>query len=176
MRTVFTLNGYFQQANNTQNIAPEQHTRTEPHDTRKTAPQYTRHTSTGVLFHNCPALPLHSCTWCFFRNKWRSSHAAARVRSVCLTKQVQTGTSLRHRVAFNVIPGLIRSTMSLKVRDLARLFTLHADGTLQRRSLCFNLLRPTRFNIKKFYVVPTLRLCVLYGAQNKQQLLPYKTL
>jgi hypothetical protein len=34
----------------------------------------------------------------------------------------------------------------------------------------------TRFNIKKFYVVPTLRLCVLYGSQNKQQLLPYKTL
>jgi hypothetical protein len=28
----------------------------------------------------------------------------------------------------------------------------------------------TRFNIKKFYVVPTLRLCVLYGSQNKQQL------
>jgi hypothetical protein len=25
-------------------------------------------------------------------------------------------------------------------------------------------------------VVPTLRLCVLYGSQNKQQLLPYKTL
>jgi hypothetical protein len=34
----------------------------------------------------------------------------------------------------------------------------------------------TRFNFKKFYVVPTLRLCVLYGSQNKQQLLPYKTL
>jgi hypothetical protein len=34
----------------------------------------------------------------------------------------------------------------------------------------------TRFNIKNFYVVPTLRLCVLYGSQNKQQLLPYKTL
>jgi hypothetical protein len=37
-------------------------------------------------------------------------------------------------------------------------------------------LRTTRFNIKKFYVVPTLRLCVLYGSQNKQQLMPYKTL
>jgi hypothetical protein len=34
----------------------------------------------------------------------------------------------------------------------------------------------TRFNIKKFYVVPTLRLCVLYGSQSKQQLLLYKTL
>jgi hypothetical protein len=37
-------------------------------------------------------------------------------------------------------------------------------------------LHTIRFNIKKFYVVPTLRLCVLYGSQNKQQLLPYKTL
>jgi hypothetical protein len=36
--------------------------------------------------------------------------------------------------------------------------------------------RTTRFNIKKFYVVPTLRLCVLYVSQNKQQILPYKTL
>jgi hypothetical protein len=42
-----------------------------------------------------------------------------------------------------------------------------------------NLLKPSgnfTFNIQKFYVVPTLRLCVLYGSQNKQQLLPYKTL
>jgi hypothetical protein len=30
--------------------------------------------------------------------------------------------------------------------------------------------------MKKFYMVPTLRLGVLYGSQNKQQLLPYKTL
>jgi hypothetical protein len=37
-------------------------------------------------------------------------------------------------------------------------------------------LHTTRFSIKKFYVVLTLRLCVLYGSQNKQQLLPYKTL
>jgi hypothetical protein len=45
-----------------------------------------------------------------------------------------------------------------------------------------NLLKPSgnftyyQVNIKKFYVVPTLHLCVLYGSQNKQQLLPYKTL
>jgi hypothetical protein len=32
------------------------------------------------------------------------------------------------------------------------------------------------FNIKKFYVVPTLLLYVLYGSQNKQQLLPYRIL
>jgi hypothetical protein len=48
-------------------------------------------------------------------------------------------------------------------------------GTLTFQSLAVTL-RTTRFNIKKFYVVPTLRLFVLYGSQNKQQLLPYKTL
>jgi hypothetical protein len=37
-------------------------------------------------------------------------------------------------------------------------------------------LHTTRFNIKKFYVVPILHLCVLYGSQDKEQLLPYKTL
>jgi hypothetical protein len=46
-------------------------------------------------------------------------------------------------------------------------------GLLTFRGLAATLC--TRFNIKKFYVVPTLRLCVLYGSQNKQQLLPYKT-
>jgi hypothetical protein len=34
----------------------------------------------------------------------------------------------------------------------------------------FNLLKPSgNFNIKKFYVVPTLRLCVLYGYQNNAE-------
>jgi hypothetical protein len=37
-------------------------------------------------------------------------------------------------------------------------------------------LHTTWFNNKKFYVVPTLCLCDLYGSQSKQQLLPYKTL
>jgi hypothetical protein len=53
-------------------------------------------------------------------------------------------------------------------------------GTLDCKLLTFQSLAVTshtiRFNIKKFYVVPTLRLCVLYGSQNKQQLLPYNTL
>jgi hypothetical protein len=34
----------------------------------------------------------------------------------------------------------------------------------------------TRFNIKKFHVVPTLRLCVLYGSQNKRRLFRYTAL
>jgi hypothetical protein len=34
----------------------------------------------------------------------------------------------------------------------------------------------TRLNIQKFYVVLILRLCVLYGYQNEQELLPYTAL
>jgi hypothetical protein len=34
----------------------------------------------------------------------------------------------------------------------------------------------TRCNIQKFYMLLTMYVCVLYGSQNKQQLLPYKTL
>jgi hypothetical protein len=33
-----------------------------------------------------------------------------------------------------------------------------------------------RFNIQKFYMVLTLRLCVVYGSHNKQRLLPYTEL
>jgi hypothetical protein len=41
---------------------------------------------------------------------------------------------------------------------------------LKTKHICFTTtLRTNRFNVKKFYVVPTLRLCVLYGSQNKQQ-------
>jgi hypothetical protein len=57
-------------------------------------------------------------------------------------------------------------------RSSAALFHTY---TLTFSSLAVTL-RTTRFNVKKFYVVPTLRLCILYGSQNKQQLLPYKTL
>jgi hypothetical protein len=38
------------------------------------------------------------------------------------------------------------------------------------------VLRTTRINIQKFYVVLLLSLCVLYGYQNKQLLLPCTTL
>jgi hypothetical protein len=34
----------------------------------------------------------------------------------------------------------------------------------------------TRFNIKEFCMLLTLRLCVLYGPQNKHQRLPYTSL
>jgi hypothetical protein len=45
-----------------------------------------------------------------------------------------------------------------------------------------NLLKPSgnftyhQLNVQKFHMLLALRLCVLYGSQNKQQLLPYKTL
>jgi hypothetical protein len=65
---------------------------------------------------------------------------------------------------------LLPSTLSPIYHSQPRLF--HPVGP---SSLAVTL-RTTRFNIKKFYVVPTLRLCVLYRSQNKPQLLPYKTL
>ena len=37
-------------------------------------------------------------------------------------------------------------------------------------------LRTTRFKIKKFRILITSHLCVLYGSQNKEQLLPYTAL
>ena len=42
----------------------------------------------------------------------------------------------------------------------------------------YNLLKPTghvmhqQFNIQQLYVLPTLRLCVLYLSENKQRLVP----
>jgi hypothetical protein len=62
---------------------------------------------------------------------------------------------------------------------LAALFTPRAmckapDGAFNFLSLAVTL-RTTRFSVKKFYAVPTLRLCAFYGSQNKEQLLPYKT-
>jgi hypothetical protein len=60
-------------------------------------------------------------------------------------------------------------------------YSTHLKRYFKSARHIINLLKPsgnftyTRFNIKKFYVVPTLCLCVLYGSQNKQQLLPYKT-
>jgi len=36
--------------------------------------------------------------------------------------------------------------------------------------------RTTRFNIQKFYMVLTFRLCILYGSHNKQRLSPYTIL
>jgi hypothetical protein len=50
-----------------------------------------------------------------------------------------------------------------------------SDNWINLYSLAVTL-RSTWFNIKNVYIVVTLRLCVLYGSQNKQQLLPYKTL
>ena len=44
--------------------------------------------------------------------------------------------------------------------------------------LWINLLKPTghvmhqQFNIQQLYVLPTLYLCVLYGPENKQRLVP----
>jgi hypothetical protein len=76
--------------------------------------------------------------------------------------------------------GELPSPLQLCGRDCWRnrltqmcLYVSHPVLTFQSLAVT---LHTTRFNIKKFYVVPTLRLCVLCGSQNKQQFLPYKTL
>ena len=47
--------------------------------------------------------------------------------------------------------------------------------TLTFRSLAVTLCTAT-FKIKEFFMLITLHLCVLYGSQNKQQLLPFTAL
>jgi hypothetical protein len=61
------------------------------------------------------------------------------------------------------------------VRVMLPLFCFVSSILFNFQSLAVTL-HTIRFNIKKFYVLPTLRLCVLNGSQNTQQLLPYKTL
>jgi hypothetical protein len=49
---------------------------------------------------------------------------------------------------------------------------METEAILTFQSLAVTL-RTTRFNTETFYIILTLRLCVLYGSQNKQQRLPY---
>ena len=60
------------------------------------------------------------------------------------------------------------------ISALMRSYTL-CEASLTFKSLAITL-RTTMFKIKKFYMLITLHLCVLYGSQNKQQLLPYTAL
>jgi len=43
-------------------------------------------------------------------------------------------------------------------------------------AIIFQKQSTARFNINKFYIVITWNLCVLYGSENKQQILYYTTL
>jgi len=64
-------------------------------------------------------------------------------------------------------------------RSLRQATRLASEG-LSWIFLWFNLvketLRNTMFDIQIFYIVMIWNLCVLYGSQNKQQILPYATL
>jgi hypothetical protein len=70
-------------------------------------------------------------------------------------------------------PAKQRSQVQIIMRLVIYSSSLSCNLTFQSLAVT---LHTARFNIKQFYVVPTLRLCVLYGSQNKRQLLPYKTL
>ena len=74
------------------------------------------------------------------------------------TEEKKSLEVLRHRWEYNIKTGV--KEIGLKVVDWV------------------NLLKPTghvmhqHFNIKKFYVLPTLYLSVLYLSENKQRLVP----
>jgi len=60
------------------------------------------------------------------------------------------------------------------------ILTVHllAIKIIKMHGTCVNLLKPTcyvmhhQFNIQQLYALPTLYLCVLYLAENKQRLVP----
>jgi len=64
-------------------------------------------------------------------------------------------------------------------RNRMRITTVATENQI---SFVINLLKPrdyftyTRFDTQNFYMVLTLRLCVLYGSQNKQRRLSYTAL
>jgi hypothetical protein len=80
-----------------------------------------------------------------------------------------------HCFVFRMSPKPLLSYFRTRKQKRMSDNTRYSVGILIFQSLAVTL-HTTRFKIKKFYAVPTLRLCVLYGSQNKQQLLPYKTL
>jgi predicted flavoprotein YhiN len=90
--------------------------------------------------------------------------------------QVYTASYLSHR-----LENLQSSTKS---NLLGKIFPQICESrniiTVVRRALFEEslavTLRATRFYIQEFYAVLTLRLCVLYGSQIKQQHLPYTPL
>jgi hypothetical protein len=103
---------------------------------------------------------------------WLMAQILLRLSNLCVwIREMDEACSMNEETKLYV-PALVGNAVE------QRLF-----GTLKSLwKIYINLLKPsgnftqTRFNIKKFCVVPTLRLCVLYGSQNKQQLLPDKTL
>jgi hypothetical protein len=78
------------------------------------------------------------------------------------------GKEVRHFSPYVIVVCLMMLSLA---HDIPRLFVGCLIGDEWKGCLPVTL-HTTRFNIKNFYVVPTLRLCVLYGSQNKQQLFP----
>jgi hypothetical protein len=62
-----------------------------------------------------------------------------------------------------------------RIIQFGRLRSWMQDNISHTNFLNPSALLTTTFNIKKLYMVHTLRLCVVYGPQNKQQLWPYTT-
>jgi hypothetical protein len=101
--------------------------------------------------------------------RWRPYSGRSEKRTKCYTptSPLSLSVSSEGKVTGEVVPA-----HAMKVCRGGAQSYLHSFLTFQSLAVT---LRTNRFNIKKLYVVRTLRLCVLYGSQNKQQLLPYKT-
>ena len=69
----------------------------------------------------------------------------------------------------------IATEVQYRQRNSQKEIHIGQNNTLTFQSLAATL-RTTRFNIQKSCVVFTLRLCDVYGSQNKQRLLHYITL
>ena len=84
--------------------------------------------------------------------------------NLALRQIILTAALRRFPQHLQVITGTVQ-----KIRPRQSVNPLFSPVTFQ--SLAINL-RTTRFNIQKFYMVLTLRLCVLYECHNKHRLLP----
>ena len=71
-----------------------------------------------------------------------------------------------------------KKLQNLKRTRLLKKYNIEKKENLDKLIAELNLLKPTgyvmhqQFNIQQLYALPTLFLCVLYSAENKQRLVP----
>jgi hypothetical protein len=124
----------------------------------------------------------YECCCLYMANLQHYSYSLCHWRSITplqtlsvLNPYSRSTTRVLTRAERNVFPWHNLEGIIQKTAAFLQTF-IHFCGATQSLNTCVTKSVWHFFNIKKFYVVPTLRLCVLYGSQNKQQLLPYKTL
>ena len=118
-------------------------------------------------------------------NEIDAKRSAKRIKIMCHEKYIQDKLlagmviacrrpNLR-RIVVVVLFSIGLVLISAKDSTIFKQSAVPVVDVLTFKSLAVSL-RTSGFNIQKFYVMLTLRLCVLYGSQNKQRLLPYTSL